>query len=107
MSEIVVSAGDVVNDGDPLVVIAPCRVADRSRQRLDSRMTGMAIPPFGRLLTAMVTPFTPRARSDLDAAARLATYLVDDLAHDGLVISGTAASRRPPRTGRRPICSAS
>ena len=52
-------------------------------------MTGMAIPPFGRLLTAMVTPFTPDGSLDLDAAARLAGYLVDDLAHDGLVISGT------------------
>jgi len=52
-------------------------------------MTGMAILPFGRLLTAMVTPFTPDGSIDLDAAARLATYLVDDLAHDGLVISGT------------------
>ncbi|HSU34487.1 MAG TPA: 4-hydroxy-tetrahydrodipicolinate synthase [Propionibacteriaceae bacterium] len=49
----------------------------------------MAIPPFGRLLTAMVTPFTDDGSIDLDAAARLATYLVDDLAHDGLVISGT------------------
>ena len=52
-------------------------------------MTGMAIPPFGRLLTAMVTPFTADGSIDLDAAARLASYLVDDLAHDGLVISGT------------------
>ncbi len=52
-------------------------------------MTGMAIPPFGRLLTAMVTPFTPDGSIDLDAAARLASYLVDELAHDGLVISGT------------------
>ena len=52
-------------------------------------MTSMAILPFGRLLTAMVTPFTPDGSIDLDAAARLATYLVDDLAHDGLVISGT------------------
>ncbi len=52
-------------------------------------MTDMAIPPFGRLLTAMVTPFTADGSLDLDATARLASYLVDDLAHDGLVISGT------------------
>jgi 4-hydroxy-tetrahydrodipicolinate synthase len=52
-------------------------------------MTGMAIPPFGRLLTAMVTPFTSDGSIDLDAAAGLASYLVDELAHDGLVISGT------------------
>src|SRR5215204_211790 len=48
-----------------------------------------AAPPFGRLLTAMVTPFTPDGALDLDAAAALARHLVDDGDHDGLVISGT------------------
>jgi 4-hydroxy-tetrahydrodipicolinate synthase len=52
-------------------------------------MAGMPTPPFGRLLSAMVTPFTTDGDLDLDAAARLATYLVDDLQHDGLVVSGT------------------
>lgn len=47
------------------------------------------VPPFGRLLTAMVTPFTDDGELDLDGAAALATHLVDDLEHDGLVISGT------------------
>jgi 4-hydroxy-tetrahydrodipicolinate synthase len=46
-------------------------------------------PPFGRLLTAMVTPFTDDGELDRDAAAALAAHLVDDLDHDGLVISGT------------------
>lgn len=46
-------------------------------------------PPFGRLLTAMVTPFTDDGEVDYDGAAGLATYLVDELGHDGLVISGT------------------
>lgn len=49
----------------------------------------MPTPPFGRLLTAMVTPFGSDGAVDLDAAAALATYLVDDLQHDGLVVSGT------------------
>jgi 4-hydroxy-tetrahydrodipicolinate synthase len=49
----------------------------------------MPPPPFGRLLTAMVTPFGADGGLDLDAAAALATYLVDELQHDGLVISGT------------------
>ena len=49
----------------------------------------MPPPPFGRLLTAMVTPFRADGALDLDAAAALATYLVDDLQHDGLVVSGT------------------
>ncbi|MEV4629202.1 4-hydroxy-tetrahydrodipicolinate synthase [Micromonospora sp. NPDC049523] len=49
-----------------------------------------AVPrPFGRLLTAMVTPFTADGSLDLDGAARLATYLVDEQANDALVISGT------------------
>jgi 4-hydroxy-tetrahydrodipicolinate synthase len=49
----------------------------------------MPTPPFGRLLTAMVTPFTDDGALDLDRAASLATYLVDELQHDGLVVSGT------------------
>jgi 4-hydroxy-tetrahydrodipicolinate synthase len=44
--------------------------------------------PFGRVLTAMVTPFTDDQRLDLDAAARLAQHLVDH-GNDGLVVSGT------------------
>jgi 4-hydroxy-tetrahydrodipicolinate synthase len=46
-------------------------------------------PPFGRLLTAMVTPFDVSGALDLDKAAQLATYLVDEQGNDGLVISGT------------------
>ena len=45
--------------------------------------------PFGRLLTAMVTPFRADRSLDLDGAARLAAYLVDEQHNDGLVISGT------------------
>src|SRR6185312_6994764 len=45
--------------------------------------------PFGRLLTAMVTPFTRDGSLDLDAAAKLAAYLVDEQRNDALVISGT------------------
>src|SRR5215207_662050 len=52
-------------------------------------MTGMSTPPFGRLLTAMVTPFAVDGSLDLDSAARLASYLVDEIGNDGLVISGT------------------
>jgi 4-hydroxy-tetrahydrodipicolinate synthase len=45
--------------------------------------------PFGRVLTAMVTPFDVAGALDLDAAAQLATYLVDEMANDGLVVNGT------------------
>ena len=44
--------------------------------------------PFGRVLTAMVTPFTPDGDLDVDGAQRLASYLVEH-GNDGLVISGT------------------
>jgi len=45
--------------------------------------------PFGRMLTAMITPFSRDGGLDTDGAARLATYLVDDMRNDGLIISGT------------------
>ena len=45
--------------------------------------------PFGVMLTAMVTPFLADGSLDLDGARRLASHLVDDLRHDGLVINGT------------------
>jgi 4-hydroxy-tetrahydrodipicolinate synthase len=45
--------------------------------------------PFGRLLTAMVTPFTPAGELDVEGAQRLAVHLVDEQRNDGLVVSGT------------------
>ncbi len=45
--------------------------------------------PFGRLLTAMVTPFARDGALDLAGAQRLATYLVDEQHNDSLVINGT------------------
>jgi 4-hydroxy-tetrahydrodipicolinate synthase len=48
----------------------------------------MGAARFGRVLTAMVTPFTEAGELDLDGAAELARWLV---AHgsDGLVVTGT------------------
>jgi 4-hydroxy-tetrahydrodipicolinate synthase len=43
---------------------------------------------FGRVLTAMITPFDDRGRLDLDGAAKLASWLVDQ-GNDGLVVAGT------------------
>ena len=48
----------------------------------------MTAAPVGRVLTAMVTPFDAHGAIDLDAAAALATHLVDH-GHDGLVVNGT------------------
>lgn len=45
--------------------------------------------PFGRLLTAMITPFHADGSLDADGAAQLATHLIDERGHDGLVINGT------------------
>jgi 4-hydroxy-tetrahydrodipicolinate synthase len=47
-----------------------------------------AATPFGRVLTAMVTPFDAHGELDLDGTARLAVELMD-AGHDGLVLNGT------------------
>lgn len=51
-------------------------------------MSSASIVPFGRVMTAMVTPFDDDGSVDFEAASRLATHLVDH-GHDGLVVSGT------------------
>ncbi|WP_229054226.1 4-hydroxy-tetrahydrodipicolinate synthase [Aeromicrobium sp. Leaf350] len=53
--------------------------------------------PFGRVLTAMVTPFTKDGALDLDGAQKLASHLVD-AGNDGLVVSGTTGES-PTTTG--------
>lgn len=45
--------------------------------------------PFGRLITAQVTPFHADGSLNLDEARRLAAYLVDEQDNDALVINGT------------------
>jgi 4-hydroxy-tetrahydrodipicolinate synthase len=52
-------------------------------------MTSDPARPFGRVLTAMVTPFTDEGEIDLAGAQELAAQLVDRGAHDGLVVHGT------------------
>jgi 4-hydroxy-tetrahydrodipicolinate synthase len=44
---------------------------------------------WGRLLTAMLTPFGADGAVNLPEAARIARYLVDDQRNDGLVVNGT------------------
>jgi 4-hydroxy-tetrahydrodipicolinate synthase len=51
-------------------------------------MSSAPTVPFGRVMTAMVTPFDDAGNVDFDAAVALATHLVDH-GHDGLVVSGT------------------
>src|SRR2546423_6616917 len=50
-------------------------------------MTTLA--PFGRTLTAMIPPMTSDGSVDYAGAAKLATYLVDDMRNEGLVVNGT------------------
>lgn len=49
----------------------------------------MSQPVFGRLLTAMVTPFAADGAIDLTQARKLAAHLVDVQRNDSLVINGT------------------
>ena len=44
--------------------------------------------PFGRMITAMVTPFDKDGAIDWDGVARLARHLVDT-GHDGIAVNGT------------------
>ena len=46
------------------------------------------MPRFGRVLTAMITPFTPEGALDIEGAQTLACWLVDN-GNDGLVVAGT------------------
>jgi 4-hydroxy-tetrahydrodipicolinate synthase len=52
-------------------------------------MTSDPARPFGRVLTAMVTPLAEDGSIDLTGAQELAAHLVDRQAHDGLVVLGT------------------
>src|SRR4051794_25280647 len=52
-------------------------------------MTTDPARPFGRVLTAMVTPLAEDGTIDLAGAQELAAHLVDRQAHDGLVVLGT------------------
>ena len=52
-------------------------------------MTTHIARPFGRQLTAMVTPFTDRFEVDIAGVRELAVHLVDVQRNDGLVLNGT------------------
>jgi 4-hydroxy-tetrahydrodipicolinate synthase len=57
--------------------------------------------PFGRLLTAMVTPFAPDGSLDVEGAAKLASYLVDEQRNDALVVSGTTGESPTTTDGEK------
>ncbi|MGY1673535.1 4-hydroxy-tetrahydrodipicolinate synthase [Geodermatophilus sp. SYSU D00710] len=62
-------------------------------------MTSDPARPFGRVLTAMVTPFTEDGSIDLAGTQELAAHLVDREAHDGLVVLGTTGESPTVRDG--------
>jgi 4-hydroxy-tetrahydrodipicolinate synthase len=57
--------------------------------------------PFGRLITAMVTPFAVDGSLDLDVAVRLAKYLVDEQGNDALVLNGTTGESPTTSDGEK------
>lgn len=57
----------------------------------------MTTPPFGRVLTAMVTPMHPDGSLDAKGAQAVVEHLIE-LGHDGIVVNGT--------TGESPTLSA-
>lgn len=54
--------------------------------------------PFGRMLTAMATPFLEDGAVDLDGVQRVAKHLLAH-GHDGLVVSGTTGESPTTTTG--------
>jgi 4-hydroxy-tetrahydrodipicolinate synthase len=52
-------------------------------------MTTDPARPFGRVLTAMVTPLAEDGTIDLAGTQELAAHLVDRESHDGIVVTGT------------------
>lgn len=48
----------------------------------------MTTTPFGRMVTAMVTPMKPDGSIDFEGVQALAKYLADN-GHDGIVVNGT------------------
>ena len=80
----------------PLVRLVPHGVARAargssclSRHRPLKGKSTMSSARFGRVLSAMVTPFDDEENLDLDAAAALASWLVQEQKHEGLVLAGT------------------
>ena len=53
-----------------------------------NNLLGQYQPPFGKILTAMVTPFDKDGAVDYDLAVKLANYIIDN-GSDGLVLCGT------------------
>ncbi len=67
----------------------PDMLAEAALSETASGAAGVVEPVFGRVITAMVTPFRADGSLDLDTARRLARRLVDEQRNDALVVNGT------------------
>src|SRR4051812_45721227 len=65
-----------------------CSATDRAGSVTHMVGRSGAEAAFGRVLTAMITPFSPDGSLDAEATGALAEELVD-LGNDGLVVNGT------------------
>ncbi|KXK18528.1 MAG: dihydrodipicolinate synthase [Armatimonadetes bacterium OLB18] len=60
---------------------------------------------WGRLLTALVTPFDDDGKVDYAEARRIAAYVVDKQKNSGLVVSGTTGESPTLSTDEKGDCS--
>jgi 4-hydroxy-tetrahydrodipicolinate synthase len=62
--------------------------------------TGQIQAPFGRMITAMVTPFDKDGAIDWDGIARLAQHLADH-GHDAIAVNGTTGEAPTTKTSEK------
>ena len=62
--------------------------------------TGQIQPPFGRMITAMVTPFNKDGSIDWDGVAKLAVHLADH-GHDAIALNGTTGEAPTTKTSEK------
>jgi 4-hydroxy-tetrahydrodipicolinate synthase len=62
--------------------------------------TGQIQPPFGRMITAMVTPFNQDGSIDWDGVAKLAEHLADH-GHDAIAVNGTTGEAPTTKTSEK------
>ncbi|MNK03033.1 4-hydroxy-tetrahydrodipicolinate synthase [compost metagenome] len=63
--------------------------SDIEIERLNHTFQGGVKVEFGRLITAMVTPFDEQGNIDWEQTAKLIDYLIDEQKSDALVVCGT------------------
>jgi len=62
--------------------------------------TGQIQAPFGRMITAMVTPFNKDGSIDWDGVAKLAVHLADH-GHDAIALNGTTGEAPTTKTSEK------